>query len=394
MIGSTVTHDVLVQRADDLAPVLWERAALAEATRQVPDETIADVARADLFRIALPTRWGGYGMDLRTVTEVGRRLARGCLSSAWTIEFLIEHNWMLSRFPLEAQEDVFQDGKYVLATGPLYIPQKAESVDGGFLVNGRWPYATGVMHSDWAMVNIAVDGEDGPVPHIALMPIGDVTIHDTWFFTGAAATGSHDISAANVFVPAHRTVPAALWGSHDNPGVEIHPDDPFICAPLVTCASFFLPAIAVGAAERALELFKERVGSRVVAHSGGIKQRDWPPVQERYAKACENVRLATILLTNATDSIATTYSGGSQLAENERAMLRIDGAMIARLAHEAVTLLIDSSGSSTYKVGDPLLRIKRDVDVLKSHPTTDWDSIAAPMGSVLLGNAPREADFF
>ncbi len=49
-----------VRRARELAPVLTERVAEADALRRIPDATIADFQEAGFFRMLQPSRWGGH----------------------------------------------------------------------------------------------------------------------------------------------------------------------------------------------------------------------------------------------------------------------------------------------------------------------------------------------
>ena len=51
---------------------------------------------------------------------------------------------------------------------------------------------------------------------LALMPMSELTIEDTWFVAGMKGTGSNTIVAKDVFVPEHRFLPypAAFGGSY------------------------------------------------------------------------------------------------------------------------------------------------------------------------------------
>jgi 3-hydroxy-9,10-secoandrosta-1,3,5(10)-triene-9,17-dione monooxygenase len=50
---------LVLERARALVPVLAARSAATEATRRVPDETIADFHRAGLFRVMQPACFRG-----------------------------------------------------------------------------------------------------------------------------------------------------------------------------------------------------------------------------------------------------------------------------------------------------------------------------------------------
>src|SRR5260370_8736841 len=73
----------IIARARALIPTLVARSREGRSRRRIPDETIADMQRAGLFRVLQPKRWGGYEMDLHTFYDVELALAEGAMSTAW-----------------------------------------------------------------------------------------------------------------------------------------------------------------------------------------------------------------------------------------------------------------------------------------------------------------------
>ena len=93
-----VTRAELVTRAQDLVPVLRERASQAEALRRIPDETVKDIVSAGLIRIGTPDKYGGLGIEYDAAFDVGWELGRGCGSSAWCYSLWTVHNWWVGHF--------------------------------------------------------------------------------------------------------------------------------------------------------------------------------------------------------------------------------------------------------------------------------------------------------
>jgi GTP cyclohydrolase II len=397
--GYIPTHDELLARVDALIPRLRERAEETERLRRIPESTMAELQEAGVFKILAPKGVGGYGMGVDTYVEVVRRLAQGCPSTAWNVGHLIEHVWMLARWPKAAQDEVFAEGPAPLAaaTGaPLGI---AEKVPGGFLITGRWSFASGVLHSQWALLAVEHDGPGhNKVRLQCLVPIDDVEVVDTWHTAGLRGTGSNDIHAEGLFVPAHRTMEWSLLAAADNPGSRIHPD-PMIHTPMATLLNIVAPSAALGAAEYALELFRGQMLKRKVKNTVENRQGDSPLAQARFAQAYGLVTTARLHWAEAARLAAASHrrqSGqvsGAGMTEEERAQYRLSFALSGEASAQAVTMIMAGSGGSAHRLAHPLQRIQRDVSVLLNHPTLATDPILEQAGRGLLGLGLTVASF-
>src|SRR3954471_8006807 len=79
----TPSREELLRRAENLVPVLQERAAKAEQMRRCPDETVRDHIESELLRISQPAPYGGFELGYDVLCEVSQTLARGCGSQGW-----------------------------------------------------------------------------------------------------------------------------------------------------------------------------------------------------------------------------------------------------------------------------------------------------------------------
>ncbi|MFX6250391.1 flavin-dependent monooxygenase, partial [Acinetobacter baumannii] len=79
--------------------------------------------------------------------------------------------------------------------GGLFPLQPAEQVEGGWMVNGTWKFASGCKGADVLGVGIgaAVPGQAGSKPRTAVLPPEQVEIIDNWDVMGLVGTGSHDL---------------------------------------------------------------------------------------------------------------------------------------------------------------------------------------------------------
>lgn len=375
------THEELLARVDALVPRLRERAEETENLRRIPDITLLELQDAGVFRILAPIGVGGYGMGVETYGEVVRRLARGCPSTAWNAGHLMEHVWMLARWPQAVQDEVFAGGPAPLAAATGAPVGIAEEAPGGYLITGRWSFASGVLHSQWALLAVDHNG----VRLQCLVPINDVEIVDTWHTAGLRGTGSNDIHAQQLFVPARRAAAWTLLTAEDNPGSRIHPD-PIISTPMGTLLNIVAPSAALGAAEHALELFREQMLRRKVKNTAESRQADSAVAQARFAQAYGLVATARLHWAEAVRLVDASHRRQPRtMAEGKRAQYRLSFALSGEAAAQAVNLIMARSGGSAHRLSHPLQRIQRDVGVLLNHPTLATDPILEQAGRGLLG---------
>ncbi len=373
-------HDELLARVDALVPRLRERAAETEELRRIPEATMAELKEAGVFQMLAPKNVGGFGMGLETYVEVVRSLAQGCVSTAWTVGHLVEHVWMLARWPQEAQDEVFANGPAPLAAATGAPPGKAEKVPGGFTISGHWSFASGIMHSEWALLAV----QHGDVRLQCLVPVSDLELLDAWHTAGLRGTGSNDLRTENLFVPAHRALDWNLLAAADNPGSRIH-QDPNIHIPMATFLNMVAPAAALGAAEHALEVFRDLMMMRKVKQTTQARQADSPLAQARLSQAYGHVATARLHWQEAVRVVAVSY-GRPPVAftDEERAQYRLSLGLSGAASAEAVRLILTGSGGSVHRLTHPLQRIQRDVNVLLNHASLTMDPILEQAGRGLL----------
>lgn len=380
LTAAVPSHDELLARVDALIPGLRERAAETEEIRRIPEASMAELKAAGVFQMLAPKAVGGFGMGLETYVEVVRRLAQGCVSTAWSVGHLVEHVWMLARWPQEAQDEVFANGPAPLAAATGAPPGVAEKVPGGFAVSGRWSFASGIMHSEWALLAV----QHGDVRLQCLVPVSDLELLDVWHTAGLRGTGSNDLRADNLFIPAHRALEWSLLAAADNPGSHIHPD-PNIHIPMATFLNMVAPAAAVGAAEHALEVFQNLMMVRKVKQTTQTRQADSPLAQARFSQAYGHVATARLHWQEAVRVVAASYDRRPvAFTDEERAQYRLSLGLSGAASAEAVRLILTGSGGSVHRLTHPLQRIQRDVNVLLNHASLTMDPILEQAGRGLL----------
>ena len=200
-----LTDDVdwdLVRAAGELLPLLRENAVEAERLRRLPTSTIAALEERGLTRLTTPKQFGGLQANLPTEFEVVRTLATACGSTSWVVALYALCGYWAALFPDAVQEEVFS-GPGSRVAGISSPAGTLVPADGGYTLNGRWPWNTGVLDATWNVVATLLPHDDGSMePYLALVPVTDLRTLDDWHTSAMQGTGSVTSVAQNVFVPA------------------------------------------------------------------------------------------------------------------------------------------------------------------------------------------------
>ncbi len=377
--------EALVERARAMTQALRSRGESADANGRIPEETIRELAEAGLFRAVVPRRFGGHEIPFRYVPQIFRELGRGCTSTAWTMGFLIYHNFQFAHFSETAQQEVWGSGRgYTMAPGQVMPAGQAVSAEGGYKLTGRWGYATGIFHGDWMLLSAPVKGGamDGEILRF-FVPVGEFRILDTWRVSAMRATGSHDVELNDVFVPAHRAIRVADLRGGAAPGLQ-HNSGSVYRMPLLTFMSFGAVGPLLGGAEAMFELITESLRNKVRAYSQAQAQQ----------QMSTRVRIAELKC--ALDSLRALFDGkiayvdgivetGGQLTREERAEMRAVVSYIAKTSQTLVNALAREGGSRAIYLDSPLQRFQRDVNALATHALFDMDQNGDLFGRALLG---------
>ena len=375
----------LVGRAREIVPILARNAARTEEDRRVAEENIALIDKADLFSIMKPKRLGGLETDIRTKLEVSRELARGCGSTSWVSTLMNVCSFFGGLFPDRAQRDVWERVPGARIAGVLAPSAEATRVDGGYRVSGSWGWASGCLHAQWAVVGFPVPDERGEVVDqgLALVPMDELTIEDTWFVAGMRGTGSNTLVARDVLIPEHRviSVPAAIGGRY---GTE-HIDEVLYRSAFVPVAAIVLAGPQLGLAQAALDLVIEKAPKRGVSYTFYDTQTEAPTVQLAVAKAASLVDAAHLFAYRAAADIDQAAVDGVYPDYAARARVRMDTGAAIENAREAIRVLVSAHGAGSFAEVSPMQRIWRDSEVASRHAVISPAISSEVYGRALLG---------
>ncbi|MGH9228341.1 MAG: acyl-CoA dehydrogenase family protein [Acidimicrobiales bacterium] len=374
-----VSGELILDAVGGLAPVIAARAAEIESARRLPPDLLAELTAAGCFGMLRPRSHGGAGVDLATSMRVYEELSRADASVGWTVG-IGAGNWLdLVGLPRSTFDALFANGPGVKIAGAFNPAGVAVPAEGGYRVTGRWAFVSGSQHCEWIYGNCIEEGAagDGHMPPLRMVVFraGEVEIEDTWSVSGLCGTGSHDIVADDVFVPAERTFPVLA--------AEPCLDEPLVRIPLPSPFALQMASVALGIAQGALDDILALATDKVPLFAGASLAAN-PLFQNQLAEADARLRAARALLyADAATAWATALAGDAFTPEH-RARIRAAGVWATDTAAAVVDTAYRAGGGSSLYRSSPLQRRLRDVHALTQHFLLKLDSLTTA-GAVLAG---------
>ena len=385
---AALTPESVRERVAALRPMIAEHAAESERLGY-PHPAVWEALRATgFFYHFVPKKYGGCEFGPEDFFLTSCLIAEACASTCWATTFTVEHNWIASLYPKEAQDQFFANGRYMIAPAVSTPPGMATTVPGGYRLSAHWKWGSGVMHSNWCIGMALVPGEGDAPPTTRWMafPMSQAKVLDTWYVSGLAATGSNDIVVESIFVPEHMAIAAADMQFGTTPGSKLH-DNPVYRMPSTAFLALVTSAPTIGAARGAVEIFREKLKTRKMIGTQTILGEK-TNFQVMLAKADLMVRTAELLFITLTRGVLERAANGQNNDIAARMASTAQNAYASHLARDAIRLVLDNAGSSVHMLSEPLQRMARDANVACGHLIQDFEQLAEQHGRSMLGLPP------
>lgn len=387
-----MTHEV-VHAASELYPLIRGNMARADEERRLPQENIDAMIDAGIFRVWVPRRYGGHEADVLTQQLMTAELSRACPATGWTVAMMTTTSWMGCCVPIKGQDEMFEvagaDTRFVGLFNPTDTP--AKKVDGGYLVNGTWPFATGVLHAHWAEMPVPTVNDKGEVENVHWMfaPVDELERKDTWFTMGMRGTGSQTVTAKDVFVPEHRTVPmlppdGILAGKNRNE----NKDEVLYRQSVAMIGTTCVAGSVLGAADAAFDWVVEKLPKRGIQYGPYTQATKAVSTQMQVAQAKTLIDEGKMHARRAAQACWDAAEAGALPSLEVRTRTRHDASTSIRKCKEAVDVLSYVAGASCMAQGNVFEQLYRDISVATLHGVLRVDVTEELYGAVLVGEEP------
>ncbi|WP_404476546.1 acyl-CoA dehydrogenase [Novosphingobium sp. BL-52-GroH] len=359
--------DAFVEKARSLRAFLQSEAPAGEKRRSPTPAVHKMLTDEGFLRLLLPRRLDGFGLSPSDFCRVQIEIAKGDPAISWVMQIINGTSWITSLAPDSVQDAVFGEGPQPVC-GAYNPPGKARKVDGGWIINGKWPYMSGSRQSTWAQQGVVLEGYDGPVVpgiNMCYLPMDAMTIEDTWFVTGMQGTGSDTAVAKDVFIPdAQMVLMDERAGQIDR--TKRHFGAPSDLLPAVPVVRTTGVAQLVGAVEAMLEIVTAESAKKPVLTTFITPRTNSGAYMRDLGEAAAMIDTAKLILFDITAKL-DRVGLGEEYTLAEKARHRAGTAQIIELVHGASESLMFQAGSSGFATDKPINRYWRDVSMATRH---------------------------
>jgi indole-3-acetate monooxygenase len=380
--------DDVVEVARSLQPLVRAHADEAERNRRLSDPVRIAMAEAGLFRMAAPAVYGGGEVHPNEMIRAIEAISEADGATGWTLMIGIETVGMgLGALAPSTAAALLGDNPALVCAGAINPLGRARPVEGGFMVNGRWPYASGCDGADYFWGGCLLEDDRGEplfaqrgyrLSRQVVVPRSDYAVIETWEAAGLCGSGSHDVEVRDLFVPDDFTTD--LYGA----GMRV--DTALFRLPPYSRLAFNKVGVATGVARAALDAFAELAGAKTPFLTSALLS-DRPQAQLAMAEGEARLRAGRAFVFEAVGTVWDDACAGRRSSMEARAMVRLACSHACAEAVRAVETVYAQAGITASFPSSPLERAIRDVRVVPQHVMVAPAAIAGA-GRVLLGLDP------
>jgi 3-hydroxy-9,10-secoandrosta-1,3,5(10)-triene-9,17-dione monooxygenase len=327
--------------------------------------------------------FGGFGTDCETYIRVIMELSRGHPGSGWCYTLASSHALVLaSHFSAEVQRELFGpegDFRAAYAAGPAGKPT-FERTDGGYVVSGLWPFASGIPVSNHFLGGAVIaDASNRPSAIAFVVPRESVTVLPDWggdSAMGMQASGSNSVQLTQVLVPDRHIIPSPIARlsteslPDGTPGTRLHGEGLFLGL-IFSWFSCEFGAILTGAARAACEEYERQLRTKPSFADPTRPRMHEAELQRVFGEAICRADAAEALTLAATRLYLQQCDGwmktGAAIKPEDTTKVWGTSREACRAACEAVEMLFHTVGASVVRRGDRLQRYFRDVQMYRVH---------------------------
>ena len=339
---------------EKLLPIIDSKSDEIESGRGLPDDLVAELKSAGVFRNLIPTKYGGLETSFLEHIDEVQRIAQIDASTAWCIN----QSAVIGTTSLWLEDDQISEiwgaEDTSVSNGPPF-DGAIKPVNSGYLLNGHWGFSSGCQHATWMCGAARLEDRSGW--RLAFFKPTDVEFVDNWQVAGLRGTGSFEFKIKDLQLANEWVTDAGL-----SPTVDVEVTR--IPSALLFAVSF--AALALGVAKGGLDDAIEVAEGKLPRYAP-LKLRDDPNVHRFLAKAVASWRSINSYLHSTVEEVLEQVNNSGPATEESRSKLRLCGTHVIRECAEVLDLAYKIVGSTGIYQDHRIQRRFQDMHVITQH---------------------------
>lgn len=346
----------IYESAESILDVIRSNAPEGEKSCQPPVQTLDALKYSGMLSLWRPKSIGGHECDPEAYALVAELIASADTSAAW-----IMHGVAASWLVLRSASDQLVDEIIASADVPVIADtynkaMQGEKVEGGYILNGHTPFASGSIVAEWIAHTTLVDGE----MFLTFHPAGALEIKDDWDTLGIRGSASNTVVAKNVFVPDYRAINITgdvVTTSRFNGTLYKMP---------TAVVPVGIAAVSLGTIRSALDCLNDLAENRIPFGAPSTLKHQ-PLAQLHYGRALSTYRASRSYLHECLRSGFKTAEKNLAFSNQSKADMVLASAFVLQNCVEAVREVAKAAGTSSIHKGSVIERALRDAEVTSHH---------------------------
>ena len=156
--------------------------------------------------VKAPAEVGGDNLTLSEQVEFFAALSYANATAGWVgFNHAGAASAAAAKLPAKGFAEIFRDDAVPFFAGVAAPSGQYKTTDGGVVVSGKWKFASGCTHAEWALLTTLEIDAGGGICSIVI-PQSEFEVTGEWNVMALKGTGSLDIECDDVFVPYHRII--------------------------------------------------------------------------------------------------------------------------------------------------------------------------------------------
>jgi alkylation response protein AidB-like acyl-CoA dehydrogenase len=395
-----------IGRAIALKPLLEAASPRIERARTLPPDVLDALYKSQMFRMTTPRSVGGAELDLATLAQVVATIAEGDASAAWCVAQISGSSMCAAYLDPGVAWEIFGDANSAFTWGFAGAqPCRAVPVQGGWIVNGVWTFASGNRICQWLGGHSQLCNAEGqplfrddgrPLERTMLFPRSSTNVReDAWDVIGLIGTGSDSYSVTDLFVPEkYSVVPRGIGrdqqlpeGGTADPEPERREAGILYRYSIQAAHQIGLSSVAIGIARATLDAFialaKEKSPS-----SANRPLRDDTWIHARVAQADAKISAASAWLNQLLRDAWRECSTIGQVSFPLRVKIRTACTHQINEARDVVDMIYSEAGATAIFRSNPFEQRFRDMHTVSQQVQGSIARMQS-VGQYYVGSSPQ-----